>query len=90
MNQGAAFCDRVAARLDDMFSRPGRAVDADALADGIRGLDISDEEGDIDIPATRQKQRPRRNSGNSSILSFRKAWLYQNSRLPPVMLPSKF
>ncbi|KAK1073594.1 hypothetical protein LTR12_005098 [Friedmanniomyces endolithicus] len=64
MCQGAAFCDRVAARVHEMLSR--------------------DEAEPVDIENVEHLQPE---SSNTGIINFRKTWLYQNSRLPPGMLP---
>ena len=94
MNQGAAFCDRVAARLNDVLGRldseDAHEEDIDAL---IEGLTIEDNQPRA-VPADRASQNRRRKAQRkeqpkSGIINFRKTWLYANSRLPPQMVPFK-
>lgn len=105
LNQSAAFCDTVAARLNDVLSTVDRDEvgdrenDIDAL---VRGMAIDEEtsmEGSRGIPKDK-KQRHRRidapsherhasGSGGSTLINFKKTWQYANSRLPPHLLPFK-
>ena len=94
MNQGATFYDRTADRVGNAFTsgndRGARDEVAD-LADGIRDLDIWEADGDEGERrlATKLQQKERKTGGWYSMLKFRRTWQYQNSRLPPVMLPFK-
>lgn len=83
MNQGAAFCDRVAARMNDaLMSLDCEEEDEYAgLQDATRGLATRD-------PKTQGPQEALLKNSNS-IIDFKKTWYYANSRLPPYMPPMK-
>ncbi|KAM3416946.1 hypothetical protein BST61_g8533 [Cercospora zeina] len=82
MNQGSALCDRVAtvaARVNDVFASiddSGSDSD-DGPTEAIRELMTINENGGTSRSKT------------SSLVDFRKTWMYANSRLPPFMLPMK-
>ncbi|KAI5362141.1 putative fungal lipase-like domain, alpha/Beta hydrolase [Septoria linicola] len=82
MNQGSALCDRVAsvaARVNEVFSR----------------IDEQDHDHDEELAETTRglmtiKETEDGGTGKyTSMVDFRKTWLYANSRLPPFMLPMK-
>lgn len=82
MIQGAALCDRVAsvaARVNDVFSSiDDQGTDSDEeLAEATKSL------------MTIKETETTGTSKSTSIVDFRKTWQYQNSRLPPFMLPMK-
>ena len=82
MSQSAALCDRVAsvaARVNDVFSSiDDQGSDSDEeLAEATKGL------------MTIKETETTNTSKSASIVDFRKTWQYQNSRLPPYMLPMK-
>lgn len=104
LNQGAAFCDNVAARLNDVLSRldgdevDGREDEINAL---VRGMAIDEEaplEGSRGVPKDK-RQRDRKkpayqqggqtSSSGTPLINFKKTWQYANSRLPPHLLPFK-
>ncbi|TKA75257.1 hypothetical protein B0A55_05753 [Friedmanniomyces simplex] len=90
MNQGAAFCDRVAARVHEMLSRDEREpVDADRIEHLVRGIELEEEREDWvaaqPVLPARPQQQPE--GGSGGIINFRRTWMYQNSRLPPGMVP---
>lgn len=92
MNQGAAFCDRVASRLNDVLCRleseNARGEDIEALAQGLTIVDNGHEE---DTSAEQRAECSRKvgEEPKSGIINFKKTWMYANSRLPPQMLPFK-
>jgi len=95
MNQGAAFCDRIAAGLMDVLSRTdGDAPAQDELEPTMRALEVLEVEDQESVagPSNRtnqtsaQQRRERTRSANH-IINFNKSWLYHNSRLPPGMVP---
>lgn len=83
MNQSAALCDRMAARLTDVLSRgDGQASDQDELEGPGRGLDLGPDDRP---PSSRQAEEAA--ESRNGFINFKKTWLYQNSRLPPGMVP---
>ncbi|KAK1816299.1 hypothetical protein LTR12_009289 [Friedmanniomyces endolithicus] len=90
MCQGAAFCDRVAARVHEMLSRDeADPVDIDNVEHLVRGIELEEEREDRNPAQPLLPPRPHQQpeSSPTSVINFRKTWLYQNSRLPPGMLP---
>ncbi|KAK3074878.1 hypothetical protein LTR53_002332 [Teratosphaeriaceae sp. CCFEE 6253] len=92
MNQGAALCDRLAARLNEMMSRDeGEPVDVGEVENLARGLDLEEERQEAEarqtVPSTSVREQTPALSTGGSLINFRKTWLYQNSRLPPGKLP---
>ncbi|KAK0830779.1 hypothetical protein LTR73_003165 [Friedmanniomyces endolithicus] len=90
MCQGAAFCDRVAARVHEMLSRDEASpVDIDNVEHLVRGINLEEEREDREPAHPVLPPRPHQQSEGSpaGIINFRKTWLYANSRLPPGMLP---
>lgn len=94
MNQGAALCDRIATALGDVICRSEgletSQEDVEALARGlsIDGLATTHERRNEDYTSrSRHPQEPSKSGG--SRINVKKSWLYQNSRLPPGMLPFK-
>ncbi|CAK4034319.1 unnamed protein product [Lecanosticta acicola] len=78
MNQGAALCDRVAARMNEALSRLDcDEEEHDQVKEAIRGLTISGERNAPDLLKS------------NSIIDFKKTWHYANSRLPPFLPPMK-
>lgn len=76
MSQGAALCDRVAyvaARVNDVFS----------------SIDDQETDSDVELATTRSQMIIEEGKASKSMVDFRKTWQYQNSRLPPFMLPMK-
>ncbi|KAI7323737.1 hypothetical protein KC315_g8438, partial [Hortaea werneckii] len=98
MNQGAAFFDGVAANLMDFISKADGDMPAQAeLERSMRGLKVEERSQDHirsrsmgNLRAqeeTTGKDTAAKSAGH--IINFEKSWMYQNSRLPPVMLPFK-
>lgn len=92
MNQGAAFCDRVATRLNDLLSRADGPVPAqDELEAAMRAVDLHEHERYAvprnDTSPLRVKHAEDNSRSANQIINFKKSWLYQNSRLPPGMTP---
>ena len=97
MAQGAAFCDNVAARLNDVLSRldgdSGEVENIDALVGGM----AIDEDSQIsksrslDTEQRRDRRKPKveQQPQSTPIINFKKTWQYSNSRLPPHLLPFK-
>lgn len=92
LNQSAALCDRVASQLNDLLCRL-EGDDSQSPEDLMRELDLNDDNVEDgrrelrDVPANRT-DRPRGEAGGR-VISFKKTWMYANSRLPPQMLPLK-
>lgn len=77
MNQGAAICDRLAARVNEALSRLDcEEEEYHELEDAARGLTL-DGTGTPELLKS------------NSIIDFKKTWYYANSRLPPYMPPMK-
>ncbi|KAF2716515.1 alpha/beta-hydrolase [Polychaeton citri CBS 116435] len=89
MNQGAAFCDRIAARLNEAVSR----VDGDdgrdeELEPYLRQLpweestEIDEDPQPKSLDVSARHQAPRLEPAGTG-----KSWMYANSRLPPHLPP---
>ena len=85
MNQGAAFCDRVAARLNDILTQvdgdTGRGDDIEQMA---RGMSLNEE---LQVNETSATSLEVEKEAAGGIINFKKTWLYANSRLPPHLPP---
>ncbi|KAI7603814.1 hypothetical protein KC343_g11940 [Hortaea werneckii] len=98
MNQGAAFFDGVAANLMDFISKADGDMPAQAeLERSMRGLKVEERSQDhIRSRSMGNLRAKEETSGKDAaaksaghFINFEKSWMYQNSRLPPVMLPFK-
>lgn len=76
MIRGAAVCDRVAASFNDALARLDRDDGDDDAGDTARATAV------VATPMLELHK-------SSSLVDFRKTWLYSNSRLPPHMPPMK-
>ena len=88
--QGAAIVDRIAARVNEMRSRGDREqVDVGEVENLARSLDLEEEREEEEARSTTPVRAPRIRSTSTAggIVNFKKSWLYQNSRLPPGMVP---
>ena len=94
MNQGAAFCDMIAARLNYAISRQDgggdiRDEDIEALTSGLMLDDSIFREGEVPRGHSNRDRRAQESQSKSGLINFKKSWLYANSRLPPNMYPYK-
>ncbi|KAK4542956.1 hypothetical protein LTR36_005954 [Oleoguttula mirabilis] len=92
MNQGSAFCDRVARRLNDLLYRADGDIPAqDELEVAMRAVDLNEHERYrspcSDASPSRTKRAEDSSRCANQLINFKKSWLYQNSRLPPGMVP---
>jgi len=95
IQQGAAVCDVVAVKLTDLLSRVDGCVGSlDQLEALLRGFDLEGREDKNSRDGTaRQKvtENIKAAKGNLKseyhLINFKKAWHYENSRLPPGMVP---
>lgn len=77
MNQTAALCDQVAARVNEVLGRLDREYEDedDELINAAKELSLAE------VQATEQSK--------SGLIDFKKTWQYANSRLPPFLPPMK-
>ncbi|SMR48510.1 unnamed protein product [Zymoseptoria tritici ST99CH_1E4] len=80
MNQSAAACDRVAARVNEALAQ----LDAEEQDLEITRLEEDLRRAEIEHSKEKPSEQPR-----CSTIDFRKTWQYANSRLPPHMPPMK-
>lgn len=76
MNQTAALCDQVAARVNEVLGRLDREFESDEddeLLDAAKELSLAESR---DLEQTK-----------SGFIDFKKTWQYGNSRLPPFLPP---
>ena len=94
MNQGAAFCDRVASQLNEVLLR----LDGEGEDEGIDGLtrDLALDDEPMSMTRSRQMTCKKKHRAPTSqpqdatpLINFQKSWLYANSRLPPFLPPFK-
>jgi hypothetical protein len=78
MNQSAAACDRLAAKLNDLLA----LLDDEDLEVESANAEKGMKRVNIEKPPRKQSQQPR-----GSTIDFRKTWHYANSRLPPDLPP---
>lgn len=81
MCQSSALCDRVAsiaAKVNDIFA---------CLDDHEHSQKNEDDLQRLTKGMTRKDAGVKKDIPGSSLVDFRKTWLYANSRLPPAMLP---
>lgn len=90
INQGAALCDRVAARLSTVLCMldDGQAYDGDINALFSR-WEAEDQRSEDSRATARRPIESIQPSKNNGIINFSKSWMYANSRLPPHLLPYK-
>jgi len=88
--QGAALCDRLVERLDQVITE----MDGETWGGDERDLVVEDSQG-ASMSSTREVTGESSRALNTVVLTsagmnhFRKVWLYANSRLPPHMPPFK-
>ncbi|TKA34125.1 hypothetical protein B0A50_00105 [Salinomyces thailandicus] len=91
MNQGAAFCDGIAANLMEIISKAdGDAPVQDELERATRELDMDDRRGGASsrsVGSSPERATAKGTKSPNNLVNFQKTWMYLNSRLPPYMAP---
>ena len=85
MNRGAALCDRISSRLNEVItSMDGQVFQGDQRELHIQNVPVLESGG-----VAGNAPEPTTGSSSNSSNHFSKVWLYANSRLPPHLPPLK-